>query len=131
MKPIICPKCSGRLEQVVYRGGEVDRTLECAGIWFDSLEAEKLKKIKGSETLDIGSPDIGTQLDRIPGKIDCPRCREKMSRLLDIDEYSIWYEKCSECHGVWLDAGEFKRFKQNFRHRDLKQLARRLFRLRR
>lgn len=115
MSEIKCPKCQGSLEQVVYAGIEVDRCLNCKGIWFDSLEAEKLKAIRGSESLDIGDPKAGEFFNQPQGDIDCPRCGAKMIRLLDIDLHSIWYEKCSACYGVWFDAGEFKDFKENFK----------------
>jgi Zn-finger nucleic acid-binding protein len=118
MNPTTCPKCRGNLEQVVCGDIEVDRCLYCKGIWFDSLEAEKLKAIKGSEILDIGDPETGSQLDKITGDIDCPRCEAKMIRMVDIDQHCIWYEKCSVCHGVWLDAGEFKNFKDNFKRQE-------------
>ena len=118
MNPTTCPKCGGSLEQVTCGGIEVDRCLYCKGIWFDSFEAEQLKAIEGSESLDIGDPKTGSQLDRITGEIDCPRCQAKMIRMVDIDQHCIWYEKCPVCQGVWLDAGEFKNFKDNFKRHD-------------
>lgn len=128
MKPRKCPKCSGKLKSVTYAQVEVDRCVKCQGIWFDSLEAEILKNIEGSESLDIGNPEIGDEWDRIDKKLFCPRCGTKMIRMLDIDLYSIWYEKCPRCHGVWLDAGEFKRFKHNFQPRGVLGRAKQLFR---
>ncbi|NEP36396.1 MULTISPECIES: zf-TFIIB domain-containing protein [unclassified Moorena] len=123
-----CPKCKGKLEPVTCHGIEVDRCVNCKGIWFDSLEAEILKKIKGSESLDIGDPEIGSELNKINDDICCPRCGAKMIRMLDIDEYSIWYEKCFQCHGVWLDAGEFRQYKHNFQPRGVLYRVKRMFR---
>ena len=129
MNPKNCPKCAGSLEQVTCAGIEVDRCLYCKGIWFDSLEAEKLKAINGSEhLLDIGDPEAGSQLDKITGDVDCPRCRHQMIRMVDIDQHCIWYEKCPACHGVWLDAGEFKKFKGNFNRQGILRQARNVFR---
>ncbi len=118
MKPKICPKCRGKLEQVGWAGVEVDRCLSCKGIWFDSLEAEQLKAIKGSEILDVGDPETGSQLDRITENVKCPCCKVKMTRMVDIDQHCIWYETCPKCRGVWLDAGEFKNFKNNFKRQE-------------
>jgi Zn-finger nucleic acid-binding protein len=115
MNPTVCPKCRGRLEPVVWHGIEVDRCLSCKGIWFDSLEAEQLKTIKGSESLDIGDQEIGSQLNQIIADVRCPRCKARMTRMVDIDQHCIWYEICPKCQGVWLDAGEFKKFKDNFK----------------
>lgn len=127
-KTITCPKCKGSLEQVVYANIEVDRCCQCGGIWFDALEAEELKKIEGSESLDIGNPAVGSQLNHIDGKILCPRCHAATIRMLDIDRYSIWYEQCPKCQGIWLDAGEFKQFKQNFQGDNFLKRAKNAFR---
>jgi uncharacterized protein len=121
MKKIPCPKCSGHLEPTTYAAIEVDRCTHCAGIWFDSLEAEALKTIQGSESLDVGNTEIARQSDAIDRKILCPRCRIPTIRMLDLDQYSIWYECCPKCQGIWLDAGEFKQFKQNFQPRFLQR----------
>lgn len=111
MSQIQCPKCQGTLEAIVYADIEVDRCNDCKGIWFDSLEAETLKKIKGSESLDIGDPVTGSKLDAI-GDINCPKCQTKMTKMVDLKQTHIWYEKCPVCYGIWFDAGEFKDFKQ-------------------
>lgn len=128
MNPPICPKCKGRLEQVIWSGVEVDRCLGCKGIWFDSLEAEQLKAIKGSEGLDIGDQEIGNQLDQLTDDIRCPRCKVKMTRMVDIDLHCIWYEICPKCRGVWLDAGEFTKFKDNFKPKGVLERFRQVFR---
>lgn len=127
MSEIKCLKCQGSLEQVVYRGIEVDRCLSCRGIWFDSLEAENLKAIKGSESLDIGDPKMGSQFNKPEQDIECPRCEMKMMRIVDIDQHSIWYEKCPKCQGVWLDAGEFKEFKDNFQPKGILDKVKKAF----
>jgi Zn-finger nucleic acid-binding protein len=114
MKKLSCPKCGGELETITYEEIAIDRCCRCAGIWFDPLEVEKLKNIKGSESLDLGSPDLESHLDRVEKPIKCPRCQCKMTPMLDIDRHTIWYEKCPQCEGIWLDSGEFKRYKQNF-----------------
>jgi Zn-finger nucleic acid-binding protein len=117
------------LEQVVWAGIEVDRCLNCKGIWFDSEEAEQLKTIKGSESLDIGDQAIGDQINQLTNDIRCPRCKNvKMTRLVDIDEHCIWYEICPKCQGVWLDAGEFKNFKDNFKPKGVLNRFRQVFR---
>ena len=143
MNMATCPKCSAHLKPVLYQEVEIDRCLHCGGIWFDSLEAETLKQMKGSESLDSGSLETSSPFDEVRGspvvarrslsdkvgrEINCPRCYTAMMRMLDLDRYSIWYEKCSRCHGVWLDAGEFKKFKRNFTSKNLLHRAKDVFR---
>ncbi|MEM1370424.1 MAG: zf-TFIIB domain-containing protein [Cyanobacteria bacterium P01_H01_bin.15] len=124
---LICPKCSGLLQSLTFEGVEVDRCRKCAGIWFDAQEADQLKNMQGSESLDIGDPALGEQYDHIAKPLRCPCCRQRLVKMLDMDKYSIWYESCPRCQGLWFDAGEFKKFKENFRQPSLQRLARRLF----
>jgi Zn-finger nucleic acid-binding protein len=127
MESLYCPKCQSRLETVTYRGIEVDRCLNCAGIWFDNLEAEQLKAIAGSESLDIAESVQDNGIENLSSVVFCPRCHFKMMRKLDIDQHNVWYEKCPQCHGIWLDAGEFRKFKQNFQPKGLLNRLKTLF----
>ncbi len=111
MHEIKCPKCQGSFEQVPYANIEVDRCTDCHGIWFDSLEAQALKKVKGAETIDIGDPKTGKKFNQV-GDINCPKCSTKMTKMVDVKQHHIWYEKCPLCYGIWFDAGEFKDFKE-------------------
>ena len=106
-----CPKCHSGFKAIKYEGVEVDRCIKCEGIWFDILEHEELKKIKGSESIDSGDPEKGQEYNKID-KIDCPKCKTQMIRMTDLKQSHIWYEKCSICNGVFFDAGEFKDFKK-------------------
>ncbi len=106
-----CPKCQASLEAVGYANIEVDRCTNCKGIWFDSLEAQKLKDIEGSESLDIGDPAAGSKYNQM-GDINCPKCHTKMTKMVDLHQPHIWYEKCPVCYGIWFDAGEFKDYKE-------------------
>ncbi len=105
-----CVKCKTAMEAVTYQEIEVDRCPACHGIWFDLLEHEDLKKLAGSEAIDIGDPKVGAKKNLME-PYPCPKCRTKMIRMVDPKQKHIWYEACSACYGVFLDAGEFKDFK--------------------
>ncbi|MCP5500620.1 MAG: zf-TFIIB domain-containing protein [Leptospiraceae bacterium] len=105
-----CPKCKSPMETVTYADIEVDRCTNCFGIWFDMQEHEDLKKIRGSEAIDIGDPKIGKKYNNIDD-VNCPRCHVKMIPMVDVGQHHIWYESCSRCNGLFFDAGEFKDFK--------------------
>ncbi|MBW4493132.1 MAG: zf-TFIIB domain-containing protein [Oscillatoria princeps RMCB-10] len=111
MSQMTCPKCAGNLEAVLHANIEVDRCGNCKGIWFDSLEAQALKKIEGSESLDIGDTQTGSKYNEM-GNINCPKCHTKMTKMVDLNQPHIWYEKCPVCYGIWFDAGEFKDYKE-------------------
>lgn len=59
------------------------------------LEAEKQKKLKEEEK---------KQLKELH-HMRCPKCGME---LIEIDYKNIRVDKCSECEGLWLDAGELE-----------------------
>lgn len=107
-----CPKCGHAMEQVVYADIEVDRCTLCQGLWFDMLEHEQLKGIRGAEAIDTGDREVGAVFNR-DDRICCPRCGGRMIRMVDPAQPHIWYESCGACHGVFFDAGEFTDFKRH------------------
>ena len=102
-----CPKCKSAMEKVEYHSIIVDRCKTCKGLWFDMLEAEHLKEIKGSAQIDIGDPKVGEEYNKID-KVKCPKCNTLMGKMVDNDQPHIWYESCDVCYGVFFDAGEFR-----------------------
>ncbi len=51
------------MEKVEFEKIEVDRCKDCQGIWFDILEHEDLKKIQGSEAINVGDPEKGARFN--------------------------------------------------------------------
>lgn len=106
-----CPKCHAEMEKVGYQSIEIDRCTHCHGMWFDKLEAEHLKELKGAEQIDIGNPQEGQAFNKID-KIHCPRCKAEMGKIVDFEQPHIWYETCEVCCGMFFDAGEFRDYKE-------------------
>ena len=106
-----CPKCNADTKEIEYQSIKVNRCTNCKGIWFDMLEAEDLKKISGSESIDIGNPETGKQFNK-KENITCPKCNAQMVKMVDNEQPHLWFEKCPVCYGVWFDAGEFTDFKE-------------------
>src|SRR4051812_38844805 len=102
-----CPKCDSEMEAVTFKTVTVERCTQCRGIWFDGVEHKELKAMKGSESIDVGSPKVGKEYDDMEG-VSCPVCAEAMSRVADKFQPHIHYEVCPKGHGVFFDAGEFK-----------------------
>jgi Zn-finger nucleic acid-binding protein len=111
MSQMKCPKCQGSLEAVVYAELEIDRCTDCKGIWFDSQEAQELKELQGSESIDIGDPKAGTKFNEVRD-VNCPKCKTRLTKMVDLKQSHIWYEKCPVCYGIWFDAGEFTDYKE-------------------
>jgi Zn-finger nucleic acid-binding protein len=95
------------MEQVQVSGVEVDRCESCQGLWFDALEDRDLRGKKNAAALDTGDAAAGAKND-VKGKIDCPRCKVRMIRMVDRKQSHVWYESCPVCYGTFFDAGEFR-----------------------
>lgn len=109
------------MESLTYATVEVDRCTECRGLWFDMLEKEELKSMQGSESIDAGDPQVGKQFNHID-RIECPKCRTMMIRMVDLEQPHIWYESCPVCYGSFFDAGEFKDYKEETLTDSIKRL---------
>jgi hypothetical protein len=59
------------------------------------IEREKHEKLKAEERLKMKDLHF----------MRCPKCGME---LIEIDYKDIKIDKCSECEGVWLDAGEME-----------------------
>lgn len=102
-----CPKCISPMVKVRFDGIEVDRCTDCLGLFFDEFEKEQLQRLKGADAIDIGDAKVGRTFNKVD-RIDCPRCRSRMIRMVDMDQPHIWFEHCTVCGGAFFDAGEFK-----------------------
>ena len=102
-----CPKCLSDMEVIDFNGIEIDRCTDCFGMWFDHLEKEDLKDLKGAESIDIGDEFVGATLNQIMD-VPCPVCKVKMNHILHNEPYEIKFESCPKCHGAYFDAGEFR-----------------------
>lgn len=106
-----CPKCQSSFEKLIYANIEIERCLNCRGLWFDMLEKEDLAKFRGSEAIDIGNAQV-SQKYRDMDDIKCPHCAVDMIPMVDKDQYHIKYESCPSCYGTFFDAGEFRELKE-------------------
>ncbi len=101
-----CPKCQQAMEKVFTKLGIVDRCTGCAGMWFDALEDQDVKKLAG--VVDTGAASVGKQFNQVD-EIYCPVCpNSKLLRMVDPAQPHIWFESCNVCHGRYYDAGEFR-----------------------
>jgi len=102
-----CPKCSSTMMVTTFQQIAVNKCSGCDGLWFDNLEHELLRDIKGANALDTGDPSDGAMNDMITD-YKCPNCSGNMVKLVDKEQPHIWYEVCHACYGVYFDAGEFR-----------------------
>ena len=106
-----CPKCESKMVKVSINEIELDRCNSCNGIWFDEYELADFKRLEGSESVDIGSSNIGKEQNK-NDLIDCPKCNTRMIRMVDVKQSHIWFEHCGSCFGYFFDAGELRDLKE-------------------
>ncbi len=115
----LCPVCHDAMKRIY---GSNDKTLavdidtcpKCGGFWFDNQElflisADTAKKYDAevSQSKNIESA-AGTTKNRI-----CPNCHLTLVLLKDPELSKILQvDICPKCLGIWLDQGEFLRYKE-------------------
>ena len=75
--------------------------------YFFRLEFERRKKIE-EEKLALLSEQEKLRLKELH-HMHCPKCGHN---LIEINYVDILVDKCSNCNGVWLDAGELEQISQ-------------------
>ncbi len=81
----------------------IDKPSEKEEEYFTRLEYEKKKKMEHEKHLKLAEEEKKRLKD--VHFMRCPKCGME---LIEIDYHHIKIDKCSECEGVWLDAGEFE-----------------------
>ncbi len=71
--------------------------------YFARKEFERKKKIEEEKHKKLG--DEGKRKLKDLHYMRCPKCGME---LIEIDYKGIKIDECSECEGIWLDAGELE-----------------------
>ena len=69
--------------------------------YFAKLNAELIKERRA--TLDAAR----AKTDRKAHYMKCPKCG---ADLKEVEHHHVKVDRCPECHGVWIDAGEVELF---------------------
>lgn len=126
--PLDCPKCIGRLEEVVIQcrtcsdvpslkgvGASyklsLDRCFTCGGLWFNKGE---LDRYLADGLTVIDSPSLGRAMDAEFDRKDgpCPKCAVPLRKEPSPVASSVTLDACPQCGGIWLDSTEIDRLEQ-------------------
>jgi Zn-finger nucleic acid-binding protein len=101
-----CPNCGFELRHQTFKGVDIDRCSECAGIWLSAPDLESF------EDRDFQEAEIegATLHEREESKLLCPDCRHRM-HVFNYKYYDLRLEFCPK-HGYWIDPAEEKRVMQ-------------------
>lgn len=116
-----CPRDGATLTRETYEGDVVvDRCTTCAGIWLDAGELRDVQEtIEHDYSHQLGRIDTvaaayALARQKAQADVDCPKC----GKALHTREYGfcsqILVDRCAECGGVWLDAGELQTLEKFF-----------------
>ena len=110
-----CPSCSNILAEVAGKSATVDICQSCKGIWFDRGELVNIvqellqredvapRSLHPFERSRVQTAKADDQIKRL-----CPRCQQQMKSFNYAYDSNIILEKCSNCEGIWADAGEVR-----------------------
>lgn len=114
-----CPKCGRELVEFTYQRIRIDQCSNCDGVWLDSGELELVKRakegfllshefiakwVRAKEREATLSQEELQELKSLAHH-RCPRCS---SALEEMEEHGVLVDRCTKCHGIWLDGGEIE-----------------------
>lgn len=113
-----CPQCDCEMQEVSARANPgtlivLDQCRKCGGIWCDKWELFPLDP-EEAPRLD----PLDKELLQTPAKLEekplyCPRCTAQLQLFHDrLLPREIQLQRCRRCEGIWLNRGQFSRYKR-------------------
>lgn len=107
--PDICPTCGQSLFVYSIFSMDFEGCPKCKGIWLIKDELRKLKnKVNGGSTRWLN--DEIEDMERTSALLTnrtCVKCKTTRMVSVIFGKSSVIVDWCPQCHGVWLDKGEF------------------------
>lgn len=108
---MVCPDCQHELQAMDCKGVQIQECAACKGKWFERDQLQKAEASADDTLRWLDFDPFGQDAEALSvaakGKV-CPRCSGAMASLQYMQS-SIVIDKCAQCHGVWLEAGELKK----------------------
>ena len=103
-----CPACGNALNLYTVFSMEFEGCPKCKGIW---LIKDELRQLKNREDASLRwlNDEIENieKLGAIATKRPCVKCKSCLMAAVVFGKSSIVVDWCPQCHGIWLDRGEF------------------------
>lgn len=108
-----CPACDGDLARWMAFGTGFEACDQCRGMWLDKDDLKDLKdRAERGPWTDLRWMDDEIEAIEDPTAMlsdrYCPRCEESRLLAASFGRSPIIIDWCPDCHGVWLDGGEFR-----------------------
>ena len=111
-----CPNCQNPLQTTNYEGIAIETCRKCNGEWLDEAELGKIVKLRevkfGPEerrAIAESTTITGVVVSDVDRDLKCPKCNGTTDAVNYAGDTGIVIDRCTSCHGVWLDAGELEK----------------------
>ncbi|HET8563271.1 MAG TPA: zf-TFIIB domain-containing protein [Candidatus Binatia bacterium] len=124
-----CPSCDREMKEVTVRANPgtlivLDQCERCGGIWCDKWE---LFPIDPEEALTLETLDEERLRALTPSskkQLFCPRCTGQLELFSEpLLPPDIQLQRCRHCEGIWLNHGQFSRYKSHQQKTRTKKLG--------
>lgn len=118
-----CPTCGHTLSFYSIFSMKFEGCPNCKGLWLTEDELRKLKNRVEDGSLRWLNDEIENmgKTSVIAGKRSCVKCKNAKMVSVIFGKSSILVDWCPQCHGIWLDRGEFEAITEYLR-RELAQM---------
>lgn len=111
-----CPNCQATLRTVTYEGIAIETCPSCKGEWMDVKELgpiARAREVRFDEeerrAIAAAAKITGVEVAREDRDLVCPKCSGQTDAINYGGDIGIIIDRCTDCHGVWLDNGELER----------------------
>jgi len=112
---MLCPGCASYLAEKNVYDCTIRCCMSCDGIWVEKETFTQLALILSfdqrlhEEKLKLFKPREVFRPDSKSGYRICPKCKVAMREFNYAYDSNIFLDRCSQCGGIWADAGEMVR----------------------
>ena len=105
----ICPACGNSLNLYSISGMEFEGCPKCKGLWLIKDELRKLKNTVENGSLHWLNDEIDDmeKTSAVATNRPCVKCNTTKMVSVLFGHSSVVMDWCPQCHGMWLDGGEF------------------------
>jgi hypothetical protein len=116
MNSMNCPRCKATLKTIDYEGIRIETCSKCEGEWLDADELKhitKAREVRFDENerraIAAATGITGVELKDVDDDLRCPKCSGQTDPINYGGDTGIIIDRCTDCHGIWLDAGEIEK----------------------
>jgi uncharacterized protein len=104
-----CPADGSALDLYSLDHVEFEGCPKCHGMWLDKDELRKLKNAVNDGQLHWLNREVDNveKVSSVVSSRSCPKCPSIKLRSIVFGHSGVVIDSCPDCHGVWLDRGEF------------------------